>query len=1819
MSAETIFYGGRSIAELGSVSTALSNVAGQSGQTSLLVTGNAVVSNTLTAANLITNNIVMSSNMTSGTGFGNVYFTGNLVVSGNLFSSGGSVGSGSGTSQGFLLSLGAGGYTLPTAFSVGSAGPTMNGYHINMASFTAEAAQAVTIFSVSTGLLKFTTAGLYQLTCVVVADQPVAKVAVGKTTTYTTWAALQASGLGATTGYDYVYNYPVGSSPSEVVTIPITVTDTTQYYYLDVFLSTAAGNPTTLYPTRSTTAAGSAFGTYIQVAPFGNYLTSATSVAAALLANCSASSNLSGVYSSNAYRIALTTANGWTVNGTSTSLAVTSNGNFQVNQVGIYEVNLCLNTVGATAAQFQVGSLANDTLSPAGTGAYYLYTYAPMYTQDPTTAIKLPVNITSVSNVYFVECSFPGTLTGNVALSATSTFVSIKPIGGYINSGTNPWTQQGTSVYYNGGNVGIGGAVPTALTETLTVNGNTSFVGNVTVTTDASSNTYVNARRTPAGSLAVSNYVTGSVPLTTTTNLIQNYLANAATIRSNTSTGTITQALYIPGTTTSSVNFSTGQSICLSNLALSNIFLETWVYVGLGASQCVFARQVPGSNTQLNMFIDASGIVTATFANATTGVSASNATPITGSAWWHLATSYQRLTNTTGTVRLYINGGKSTDVSFGSATGTQPLIVPGTTAFYIGNAPNGGAALNGNVADFRVMTNCIVPTATFTPQSAPFTSGPTYITGMDTGYTSNLTLALNSQYFPGASTSPYGPCLTLPGTLGSYYSQTSTSAINTQWNTNGFCLEAWVNYASLANSNTYLNSSSYSYMIQRGNAPVSGGDFAFGVNTNGAVSINWSYSGGNQGVATPAAAITTGQWTHIMAQCNGSNVYVAVNGVFQALTGQNYTPTNGNGTIAPASPSSIIAPASYPLSVGQWGGQTGPNFAIAKARLVFGTTGTNGNVYSSGTFSPSPNFNPTLPSGATIAWQLDSQYPLPTFPSIQDVTPLPSQLTSYGAVPTVVGGVTSNISGPYPSTYPQLDSLRFDGTGYIDYGNAASSALTTNLWANAWTIEAWVYPTNLVANYPNIISRSNAATSDWYLNLAQTTGVVGFKSGAITGGSTDNVGVLTAPLNTWTHVAATYDGTRSNVYVGGALSNSMVASAMLQTFTPTLSTAVGYTAGQYMYGNLADLRVSNVARYTGSSYTVPTAPFVNDSNTILLLKSLGGQVGTTLEVQGRGLNSVSLGAGRVVQSYPPAPMSSYLLDTTSNALVTYGQGKYIASASAERTNNNAWMAFNYVVAQNGGEYQTPATSYASNTGGPGAYLGSVSTVDVLGNSYAGEWLQIQMPVSVLLSSYTINNVNMNYNPYTWWVLGSRDGINWTLVDSRASIGAVWNSVSGYRSLTFTVGATQAYNYYRMVLNAIFSNGTGNTALGIGEWILNGTEEGLVLTNDSKVGVGIANPQRSLEVAGDLVVGGTISGGAGMGAFRNRIINGDMRIAQRGVGPATIGVAAYLMVDRCSQYASGPGTVSVAQRLLTASDTPWQLGFMNSYSITVLSGGTGSTVDSSPMAQHIEGYNIADLKWGTPFGQPVTVSFWLRTNLPTGSIMNFVLSGGATYSYLSTISTLGSNIWQYVTSTIPPPPNGSTWNVTTGRALSLNMFYYNSYGTYSNSSPNTWLGGNYVTYTGSYNWVQTTGNYIEFTGLQLEKGTVATPFEFRPYATELALCQRYFTQLGGQMGNNYFGTGLASSATNAYILCPLPVVMRAPASSTVAVINVASISLLGNVSGVYGTTTLSALAKDQHNINNIQLVATTTNMTTNFPYMMYQSGANTPFIQINNEL
>ena len=2076
---------------------------------SLNVTGDANIAQNLTVrSNLYTSNIIMSSNLSTNTGFGNVYLTGNLVVAGNIFSIGGSVGSGSGTSQGVLYSL-ASNYTLGTAFATGTAGPGVSGYHVNLNSFTAEAVASVSAFTAASGMLKFATGGLYQVTCVVVGDQPLVKLAFGKTS-----SSSFPPSVTATAGYEYVYNLPVGSSPSTVITIPLTVQDVTQYYYLDVFFSTLAGTPSVLYPTRSVTAAGSAYGTYVQVGPFGNYLTSATGVASGLLLNCSSTTTLSSPLTSNTFRLALTSANGWTVNGTSTSLAVTAGGNFQISQVGIYEVSMCLNP-SATPMMFGVGSLATDT-APSTQGPY-LYQYAPMYTQDPTTVVSMPLNITDTSKYYYLDVIFPGTQ-ATVTLSNVSTFVSLKPVGSYVSPSTNPWIQQGASVYYPSGPVGIGGVNPSLLSETLTVNGNTSFVGNVTVTSDASGSSYVLARRVPAGSLDVTQYVTGSVPLTTTTSLINNYLSNAATITSNTGTGSITQALYLPGTANSGVIWqSGGHSVAVANLALSNLFVEAWINPVVGSTLPVLSRKL-GLDNDVVFYATSAGILTASVYNTSGAIAAtaSNSTALVSGTWYHVSASYQRTSTTAGTLRVFVNGGvggttgtvstqprvqpsanvivgfdsasvagqnlfvslssgttnatsstdgitwttrtlpsasswkaavcnpttgvfvavaqgstaaaSSTDgitwtartlpsssnwcavtvntttgvfVAVSSSTGTtaasstdgitwtartlptssswvavtcnpttgiflaiangsssaaystdgitwsQPTLpaitnwtavtcnpttgvfvviarpstvaasstngitwtsrsLPAasdwaavtcnpTTGVFVATSdsssigasstdgitwtsrtfPFGGwfvvtcnpttgvfvsvsqgstvavsstdgitwtsrtlsvsagyaiasayqvttsGSFTGNVADVRVFSGSLgVPTATYTTNTAPFTqSAPSYATGMSAVGTANTVLALQSQYFPGASTSPYGPCLTLPGTVGSYYSNVNT-AYDTNWKTNGFCLEAWVNYASFASSNSYYITSSYPFTIGHFSAPAATSlDWAFGALTNGQIGLYWDQGSATVRSLNTFSTITTGSWNHIMVQSNGSNVYMAINGVFQALKAFQYTPA-GDGTIAPAMTTTLQVTAGTPLTVGQYGSAQGPNYAIAKARLTFGTSGSPslGNVYSSGNFTPNPNFA-TVPAGATIAWSLESQYPLPTYPSFFDVPQLPQQLDKYGAEPVVVGGVTSNVLGPYPTTYPQFDSIRFDGTGYIDFGANASSSLTTNIWASNWTIEGWVYPTVAAGN---VFARSNLATGV-DLSLSLSGGTVNFSWG-----SSSLVGPAIS-LNQWTHIAATYDGTRANVYAGGTGTSTGTLGSL--PFTPSYNTQIG---GPTLFtGNLADVRVSNVARYGGTTYVVPTAPFTTDSSTLLLLKSLAGQTGTTLEIQGRGLNAVSLGATRSVQSYPPAPMSSYLLDTTSNASVTYGQGKYIVSASSERTNNNAWMAYTRLYTANGGEWQPPTTVYSSSVSVPGTYTGSVTTVDTLGNSYAGEWLQMQLPVSVLPSSYTISissGAYSSYEPGSWVILGSRDGINWTLVATRTGVvPASWTAIGSYYAMTVNLNQTQAYNYWRMVVGTINSNGSGFTVPGVAGFVVNGTEESLCITSDSKVGVGIANPQRSLEVAGDLVVGGTISGGAGMGSFRNRIINGDMRIAQRGtsnVFPSSVGSGStfYPTVDRFRvDYWFTTGSMTTTQQSLVASDTPYQLGLYNSLRFTINS---PFLIQSSTYwlpAQTIEGYNCTDLNWGTSFGVPVTVSFWFRSNLTSGSILPVCLinTGSPSYcSYVSQFTTTAPGTWQYVTLTVPPPPNGSPWNLGTN-VQGIYLYIGGFSPVIATGTLNTWQIANYKSSVGTTNWLLNAGNFIEFTGVQLERGTVATPFEVRNYAQELALCYRYYQQFQGTSDPYHtFALGQCVSGTQAWTYFRFLQPMRTPPTLTSnAVSNFCLNNAAGNV--LYPLTALAINANDSSGVECARLDATasTAVLTAGNATLLRGNNTTSAYIGLNAEL
>ena len=302
---------------------------------------------------------------------------------------------------------------------------------------------------------------------------------------------------------------------------------------------------------------------------------------------------------------------------------------------------------------------------------------------------------------------------------------------------------------------------------------------------------------------------------------------------------------------------------------------------------------------------------------------------------------------------------------------------------------------------------------------------------------------------------------------------------------------------------------------------------------------------------------------------------------------------------------------------------------------------------------------------------------------------------------------------------------------------------------------------------------------------------------------------------------------------------------------------------------------------------------------------------------------------------------------------------------------------------------------------------------------------------------------------------------------------------------------------------------------------------------SNVGIGLANPQYPLDVVGDINCSGSISAG-NLGMFRNRIINGDMRINQRGA--TTLSGDGYFM-DRWLTTTSAPITTS--RQTLTSADLPYQKGLQTSIRVTANSAITSEYIIPQ---QPIEGTNLSDMMWGTAYGASVTVSFWVKTNgVPTLPVRLKIAQNGEG-SYITTVTVNQNLTWQYVSFTIPPPPVGTILSTTNVDAFDLSIGLYNS--GYQVSTYNVWSNSNNGNNYPAINCYSSAGNYVEFTGVQLEKGTIATPFEFRPFAVELALCQRYFYQFTATASRQSFGTSLMNfSQTNIFGSISLPVPMR----------------------------------------------------------------------------
>jgi len=321
-------------------------------------------------------------------------------------------------------------------------------------------------------------------------------------------------------------------------------------------------------------------------------------------------------------------------------------------------------------------------------------------------------------------------------------------------------------------------------------------------------------------------------------------------------------------------------------------------------------------------------------------------------------------------------------------------------------------------------------------------------------------------------------------------------------------------------------------------------------------------------------------------------------------------------------------------------------------------------------------------------------------------------------------------------------------------------------------------------------------------------------------------------------------------------------------------------------------------------------------------------------------------------------------------------------------------------------------------------------------------------------------------------------------------------------------------------------------------------------------------------------GGGTGTASGVTGFKNRIINGAMVIDQRNAGASS--TANAYTVDRFVYFGSQASKITWQQN--AGSVTP-PAGFTNYLGFTSSSAYTVGASEQFKLYQVIEGFNIADLGWGTANAKTVTLSFWVRSSLTGtfgGSLQNSAFNRCYPFSY--TIS--AANTWEQKSITIAGDTTG-TWETTNGAGIYLNFGL--GVGSSLSNTAGAWTTSG-ISATGATSVVGTNGATFYITGVQLEVGSTATSFDYRPYGTELQLCQRYYQPLA-QL------SGVAVSSTTVQAWASISPMRTTPTVGQTGVLNFqgtavnnstqSSVSAFNSYSGSYflyltGITNFSSL-------------------------------------------
>jgi hypothetical protein len=308
--------------------------------------------------------------------------------------------------------------------------------------------------------------------------------------------------------------------------------------------------------------------------------------------------------------------------------------------------------------------------------------------------------------------------------------------------------------------------------------------------------------------------------------------------------------------------------------------------------------------------------------------------------------------------------------------------------------------------------------------------------------------------------------------------------------------------------------------------------------------------------------------------------------------------------------------------------------------------------------------------------------------------------------------------------------------------------------------------------------------------------------------------------------------------------------------------------------------------------------------------------------------------------------------------------------------------------------------------------------------------------------------------------------------------------------------------------------------------------------------------------------GGILGAGNASIMKNRIINGAMLIDQRNAGAAVTNVTSAYVLDRWKAGGSTDGAITV-QQTSTAPD-----GFTKSMKLLV------ATADTSIGAsqyyqffQPIEGYNVADLMFGTATAKTITVSFWVQSS-KTGTYCATITNGASNRLCPVNFTINSANTWEQKSFTVTGDTTG-TWATdnTGGLILIVNLALGSNFNA---GTSGTWGTTQYGT-SSQVNWLDTASATFYITGVQLEVGSSATGFEYRLYNQELLACQRYFEAV---QGTTSIPAAFGQCISTTQMISTVPFQTRKRATPTFSTTGT-WITLTAGASGAGGSPSLSA--------------------------------------------